>query len=107
MRYAILLLLACLSGTALAEERTAAFESSYGPTTIVLSDQPCTNEGILAAIKSDFHSQFQAGRVSAPDITRELCWALPPETGEVFLVDDTLEIGSIPLSVFVAGKQSI
>lgn len=96
----VALCLAACSTLTHAEDITATFESSYGPTTLILSDTPCTNKTVLESIKAEFQPLFQAGSVSAPDIKRVLCWAIPPGEPGVFLIDDAGEIGNVPLEIF-------
>ena len=97
MRFAILVFLALLGGIPFAH--AAEVVGTIDGVVITLSDQPCDGK-VKALLKPEYHAQFQGGRAAFPDRTLQLCWAIHPQTGAIFILDEEGDTGSLPPALF-------
>lgn len=73
---------------------------------IVLLDTPCANQTVLSIIVPASREFYQDGTVTVPGRTVPLCWRVPPDRKEVWVVDEEGEAVRIPIAVF-APKETI
>lgn len=69
---------------------------------IEFSDQPCSNEVILAMIKPGLHAAFQSGHATYEGRTVNLCWSGTVMPGFVAVADEDGSTGLIPAEALKA-----
>lgn len=62
------------------------------------SNAPCKHEGILSAIKPEYHDQFKAGEAYIARQSRAACWIVEDDVVTVFFEDGGG--ASYPLGIF-------
>ena len=98
MKRALLALL--LAGCATNPVVTSVSGTTEYGARVTLFDSPCKNAVVLDRIKEEHQASFRAGRAENASEVRELCWKVTPDKQHVFVIDNTYEMGVIPLATF-------
>jgi len=91
----LILIFALLSAPVFAAQMQAIVPSGA---MVTLFDTPCKNAMVLEQIKPDYHTMFQAGRVTWSGGERQLCWTI--HNGDVIVVDDAGVQAELPILLF-------
>lgn len=79
----------------------ASVEAKGQGVTVTLHDTPCVEQDILANIKEEFQAGFRQGAVVFNGKKLRACWTTDESIpGQVFIVDETKDSGTLPMGAF-------